>query len=35
MVVSGGDRVYYALGILGVEEDFETLDLDNGDGDGA
>ncbi|TVY36121.1 hypothetical protein LSUB1_G005345 [Lachnellula subtilissima] len=33
-VVSGGDRVHYALGILGVEEDFETLDLDN-DGEGA
>jgi len=29
LIVSGGDRVQYALGMLGVEEDFENLDLDN------
>ncbi|KAH8648788.1 hypothetical protein BGZ60DRAFT_474269 [Tricladium varicosporioides] len=29
LVVSGSDRVHYALGVLGVEEDFERLDLDN------
>ncbi|KAH6663471.1 hypothetical protein B0J14DRAFT_661984 [Halenospora varia] len=29
LVVSGSDRVHYALGVLGLEEDFERLDLDN------
>lgn len=32
LVVSGTDRVHYALGMLGVEEDFENLDLDNEEG---
>jgi len=29
LVIEKSDRVHYALGILGVEEDFENLDLDN------
>jgi hypothetical protein len=28
IIVRGPDRVHYALGLLGVEEDFENLDLD-------
>jgi hypothetical protein len=28
-VIDKSDRVHYALGILGVEQDFENLDLDN------
>ena len=31
LVVHRSDRVHYALGLLGVEEDFENLDLDNDD----
>jgi len=29
LVIARSDRVHYALGVLGVEEDFENLDLDN------
>ena len=29
LAVQQGDRVHYALGVLGVEEDFDHLDLDN------
>lgn len=29
LAVQRSDRVHYALGILGVEEDFDHLDLDN------
>lgn len=29
LVIQRSDRVHYALGILGVEGDFENLDLDN------
>ncbi|TAQ83239.1 hypothetical protein B7494_g8441 [Chlorociboria aeruginascens] len=29
LVVHRADRIHYALGVLGVEEDFEHLDLDN------
>ena len=29
LVIEKADRVHYALGILGVQEDFENLDLDN------
>lgn len=28
LVLSAKDRVHYGLGVLGLEEDFETLDLD-------
>jgi hypothetical protein len=29
LVIERSDRVHYALGLLSVEEDFESLDLDN------
>jgi hypothetical protein len=29
LVISRAERIHYALGILGVQEDFEFLDLDN------
>jgi hypothetical protein len=29
LIVGKADRVHYALGVLGVESDFEKLDLDN------
>ncbi|KAG0649522.1 hypothetical protein D0Z07_4259 [Hyphodiscus hymeniophilus] len=29
LVIPKADRIHYALGVLGVEEDFEHLDLDN------
>lgn len=32
VVLSGGDKVHYALGLLGVEEDLDDLDLED-DGD--
>jgi hypothetical protein len=32
VVISRPDRLHYALGMLGVDEDFEHLDLDNCDG---
>jgi hypothetical protein len=35
LIISGADRVHYALGMLGVEEDFENLDLDNDDENGT
>ena len=28
MVVERSDRVHYALGVLGIQSDFENLDLD-------
>jgi len=31
IVIAQADRVHYALGILGVQEDFENLNLDNDD----
>jgi len=29
IAVGRSERIHYALGILGVESDFENLDLDN------
>lgn len=31
LVITRSDRVHYALGILSVEEDFDRLDLDDGE----
>ena len=30
MVIEKSDRVQYALGVIGIEEDFEGLDLEGG-----
>ena len=31
LMIERSDRVHYALGVLGLQEDFESLDLDNND----